>query len=309
MQCLRSLVKLAQPDALPAFSEFEAQLALELDYALELKNLDSIRESVLPKYADRVAVPFAHHRLCSKRVLTMQYLAGPKLEGAMRDKMAALGMNIDANEKMKDWLIRLEAEGSELSTEAETVVEGRASYLGRLATRLVGIDAAVWVADKALSLFVPRSAAERGCSPQSQAGLRKTLQTLLDIHGYEMFVSGLFNADPHPGNLIAMSDGRVGLIDYGQCKQLAPAPRRAIAELIVKIADDAPAEEVAAAFRRVGVKTEHDTDEFLGKMAVRSAPTPATPATYPSLLASSDPRCALTKAPLCVCVPCRANSG
>jgi aarF domain-containing kinase len=48
-----------------------------------------------------------HHHLCSKRVLTMQYLPGPKLEGAMRAKMAALGINLDASEKMKDWLVRL----------------------------------------------------------------------------------------------------------------------------------------------------------------------------------------------------------
>ena len=48
-----------------------------------------------------------YHHLCSKRVLTMQYLPGPKLEGAMRAKMAALGINLDASEKMKDWLVRL----------------------------------------------------------------------------------------------------------------------------------------------------------------------------------------------------------
>ena len=64
-----------------------------------------------------------------------------------------------------------------------------------------------------------------------------------------------------------MVDGRVGLIDYGQCKRLAPEPRRAIAELMVKVADDAPAAEVAAAFRRVGVRTEKGGDEFLSKLA------------------------------------------
>jgi len=59
----------------------------------------------------------------------------------------------------------------------------------------------------------------------------------------------------------------VGLIDYGQCKRLAPAPRRAIAELMVKVADDAPTAEVAAAFRAVGVRTQNDSDAFLGQMA------------------------------------------
>jgi aarF domain-containing kinase len=57
MQCLRALIRLANPEALPAFSEFEAQLALELDYRQELRNLDAIFGAVMPRYADRVAVP------------------------------------------------------------------------------------------------------------------------------------------------------------------------------------------------------------------------------------------------------------
>ena len=57
MQCLRALIRLASPEALPAFSEFEAQLALELDYRQELRNLDAIFGAVMPRYADRVAVP------------------------------------------------------------------------------------------------------------------------------------------------------------------------------------------------------------------------------------------------------------
>ena len=97
--------------------------------------------------------------------------------------------------------------------------------------------------------------------------MRASLRVLVEVHGFEMFATGLFNADPHPGNLIAMDDGRVGLIDYGQCKRLASEPRRAIAELMVKVADDAPAAEVAAAFRRVGVRTEKGGDEFLSKLA------------------------------------------
>ena len=34
--------------------------------------------------------------------------------------------------------------------------------------------------------------------------------------GYEILRLGVFNADPHPGNVLLMPDGRLGLIDYGQ---------------------------------------------------------------------------------------------
>ena len=42
------------------------------------------------------------------------------------------------------------------------------------------------------------------------------------IHGEQVFVDGLFNADPHPGNVMLLhghGDG-VGLIDFGQVKVL-----------------------------------------------------------------------------------------
>ena len=265
MQCLRMLVRLSQPEALPAFSEFSSQVSLELDYELEVSNLERIRAAVLPLYGNRVSVPKVHKALCTKRCITMQYLHGPKLEGAMRQQMAALGMRIDESESMRDWLVRMDAQQDQQQVDDE-VEEGRLAKLGRFATRLIGLDAALWAVDKLLSLG--SAAAQREMtSVASQSELRAVLMSLVEVHGYEMFVNGFFNADPHPGNLIAMSDGRVGLIDYGQCKELESGPRRAIAELMVKVADDAPHSEIAEAFRRVGVKTEKGGDEFLGKMA------------------------------------------
>jgi hypothetical protein len=31
-----------------------------------------------------------------------------------------------------------------------------------------------------------------------------------------LFLDGVFHADPHAGNLLLLSDGRLGLIDFGQ---------------------------------------------------------------------------------------------
>lgn len=39
-------------------------------------------------------------------------------------------------------------------------------------------------------------------------------------------------ADGHPGNLLVMKGGRVGLIDYGQSKQLPLQARLAFARLV-----------------------------------------------------------------------------
>lgn len=35
-----------------------------------------------------------------------------------------------------------------------------------------------------------------------------------------IFESGFFHGDPHPGNLLVLEDGRIGLLDFGLCKEL-----------------------------------------------------------------------------------------
>jgi len=54
------------------------------------------------------------------------------------------------------------------------------------------------------------------------------MDALFDVHGHQVFIGGRFNADPHPGNILIVEDNegaptnRLGLIDYGQCKELSP---------------------------------------------------------------------------------------
>lgn len=43
-------------------------------------------------------------------------------------------------------------------------------------------------------------------------------------------------ADAHPGNILVMKGARIGLIDYGQSKQLPDQERLAFASLLVELA-------------------------------------------------------------------------
>ena len=52
------------------------------------------------------------------------------------------------------------------------------------------------------------------------------------------FNSGSFNGDPHPGNILLLKDGRLGLIDYGQVKTMTLSERVIYAKLIVALARD-----------------------------------------------------------------------
>ena len=57
---------------MPAFDEFERQLALELDFGTELGHMTVIADAVLPHYAEHVAVPRPLPHLSTSRVLTME---------------------------------------------------------------------------------------------------------------------------------------------------------------------------------------------------------------------------------------------
>ncbi|MEO1446408.1 MAG: AarF/UbiB family protein, partial [Cyanobacteria bacterium J06635_11] len=52
----------------------------------------------------------------------------------------------------------------------------------------------------------------------------------------QYFVTGFFHADPHPGNLFYLNDGRVCILDCGMMGRLAPNTRATLTELVLAIA-------------------------------------------------------------------------
>ena len=111
------------------------------------------------------------------------------------------------------------------------------------------------------------------------------IDALFDIHGYQIFNQGLFNADAHPGNILIIQNDdddnnnnnnkkkkrntnrKLGLIDYGQCKRLNLDERRRVAKLIVSVADDESDEQIASNFRDLGIITKNDSTRFLSSFA------------------------------------------
>ncbi len=96
------------------------------------------------------------------------------------------------------------------------------------------------------------------------------IDALIDIHGHQIFVLGLFHADPHPGNIIVMDEGKqLGLIDFGQCKQLTEEEQYKVARLILCVANnnDDNMEGTAAAFRELGIQTKNNSTEFIHNFA------------------------------------------
>ena len=65
-----------------------------------------------------------------------------------------------------------------------------------------------------------------------RAGLARAI---LQAYALMIFQSDRFQADPHPGNLIALKGGRLGLIDFGEVGSLKPAERSALQQMMAAV--------------------------------------------------------------------------
>ena len=74
----------------------------------------------------------------------------------------------------------------------------------------------------------------------SEAGLDRAELAKVGIYCYleQIFEHGFYHADPHPGNLFALDDGRVGFTDFGRCGTISKVGRDQLADLFMAIIDD-----------------------------------------------------------------------
>ena len=67
----------------------------------------------------------------------------------------------------------------------------------------------------------------------------------------QVLVAGVFHADPHPGNVLVTSDGRLALIDVGMVARLTPGTRDRLVKLFMALSDGRT-DEVARISRGLG---------------------------------------------------------
>jgi ubiquinone biosynthesis protein len=58
-------------------------------------------------------------------------------------------------------------------------------------------------------------------------------QIIADTYFKQIFEDGFFHADPHPGNIFALKDGRIGLIDFGMVGSLSDDLMESIADTML----------------------------------------------------------------------------
>merc|ERR1719253_2571052 len=110
-------------------------------------------------------------------------------------------------------------------------------------------------------------------SPEAQLFGRKLLRSLTDVFGRCILETGFFHADPHPGNIFVLDDGTVGLIDFGQVKQISGRNRETLAKVMIALdeSDESPddLQRIGDLALELGVEIKADAkDEAAAAIAI-----------------------------------------
>jgi ubiquinone biosynthesis protein len=66
-----------------------------------------------------------------------------------------------------------------------------------------------------------------------------------------IFILGAYHADPHPGNVLVLDDGRLGLLDFGMCGRIDDRLRETIEEMLMAVISQ-DASLLTSLIKRVG---------------------------------------------------------
>jgi len=224
IKTIKEFCDLAMPQFSGTFDEVEKQFTTEFDYLGEARNLMEIREIINPKYGNFVEIPKAHSKLCSKHILVMDFLRGKKLVDGVRDHFRSVARLLDTT------LEELEAEQKRAieagtfqfkSLEEENTQTEKIRWIMWVkdVTSLTNVGSFLYNNLTPLPYVYPKPDSSPGFASYDMSAptlnLSKLLQVMAVVHAHELFAIGAFNGDPHPGNIMLLEDGRLGLIDYG----------------------------------------------------------------------------------------------
>ncbi len=84
---------------------------------------------------------------------------------------------------------------------------------------------------------------------------RQLARTLGECFMRQFFISGVFHADPHPGNIFVLASDRIALIDFGQLGHLSEELRQKLALSVLALAGG-DIDSIVDMYAEIGVLTE-----------------------------------------------------
>lgn len=253
-----------------------------------------------------VRIPRVVDEICTQNVLAMEFLEGISLSNAiaMEQRRVAKALGMSDSDELKSVLaskMRKHFENGGGATDEDGVMQGMlggnrmklANALGPSVAALLRtyalvkdeIENAALSAAKFGSLLrrswlrgwtgdtkdLIHDAVGSNNRKREKVNLGRALKTLVHVHGVQLLLSGTYNADPHPGNILILPDGRLGLLDYGMVGRISIQDREIVAKTIVALSDN-DKKATAKIYRENGYKVsfrdkEHVDDATLHRFA------------------------------------------
>lgn len=246
-QNLELVTRLIMPDNLSTIDTMRERHRKELDFTIEAENLRECSENMKRRGLEPqlIRIPRVIGK-ATQHVLIMEYMEGTSLADAMEEEQQQIAISLGMSSAkalrakvMEDLKTHfLEGGGQSDLIKVQAVAPMVRAYAGlcrRLsnirtkvrngASRAVHVLSDRRVEPTLQELYVPR-----------KIDLSRVLKTLVMVHGVQVMLDGVYNADPHPGNVIIMPCGRLGLIDYGMVGRLEPDERELIASTVLAFA-------------------------------------------------------------------------
>ena len=235
MEVLAGVAQLAERvDALNAWGPVEMvrQLApmitRELDFSRERQNLDQFAEMFSRKSCD-VIIPRPVNALCTRRVLVMDELIGAPLA----DYLASHPNQKPEVSEPKPGNADQEDAGSD-PTRNSTADDPTAHQATTASENVAASES-------------PLQSSQTHDDPLKQ----HLGETIAEAYLTMLFDEALFHADPHPGNLIVMDNGTLGILDFGMIGRIDETLRETIEEMLVAISSG-DQHRLVRLIRRVG---------------------------------------------------------
>eukprot|EP00986_Skeletonema_menzelii_P014610 scaffold9817_cov154-Skeletonema_menzelii.AAC.4 len=274
VRTIKMFCEVAQPVHVAPLIEIEKQFMTEFDYVLEAQQLEKVRKNMMAADiagdgSKLCAIPRPHLDLCKKRILVMDELNGNKLitelKNDMNRQMERMNKSLakfggDEAEMQKSFTKEFAlGENGPTSEQYETLIK-----LLDAKRRAVNAYAALYNYSVGLIPGTKRKEyQDKSSLPINHA---KLIDDLLHIHGHQVLVDGVFNGDPHPGNilLLGVKEGKpqLGLIDFGQVKTLTKEERLVFCRLILALADD-DKDAVVKALKEAGYKSQKMDEDIM----------------------------------------------
>lgn len=181
--------------------EFKAALTAELDFTSEARYTDELRQDLISSQwvdSERLTVPSIQWPLTNSKILVMEWLDGKPLLQADLPPYSAAKSTHEKNNTFGAPLF-------ENSPFENSPFEN--------------------------------SPFEKNTFEESSKNEERSKITTLLFRAFlsQYFVTGFFHADPHPGNLFYLNDGRVAILDCGMMGRLDPKTRATLTELVLAI--------------------------------------------------------------------------